>query len=837
MNHQLPMNNKTITNSQIQHWDHIPKAKWAPYKKTSSFTELINMSQTLPEHRSLSVLKRINHRVTTQVDGNQPITPVEDIFNIVADPDILRIGFAQIKKNKGALTPGSTPDTADDFSNDRFYNLSKKLKSGLFTWNPIRRIYVEKPGKPEKRPLGLPDFDDKVVQAAIRLVIECIYEPIFEKLNSNFGFRPKKDPNQAIVKITGLAQGTYHAIEGDIKGAYNDVNHNILMDQLATTIQDTKFLNLIRSALKAGIMDQGVYEDTLLGIPQGGIVSPLLFNIYMHTFDLFVHNDLPKRISEKLSPDQQILKVAPDYDRNRSTFRRTRVQLAKLNSIDDVRPEPFYNHVQKSQYLKKIIIIPNNSTLEDKTKKINALLENYNHDRDRGTIFNWRKSFKTYLLNQLSEQEKSNLLIEYTQVKERALHDADRIRSQTRYLESKPLKLAYIRYADDWVIFTSGDLETATMVKTEVADFLKDKLKLTLSLEKTRVTNLQKSKVQFLGFEIYFPTNAHLVKTSKETTQRYRSLQIFPDVQRLESRYLLKGYLDKYNRPREVGFLTVLTDQEIIRKFNQFMMGFANYYIRTITFPSRINRWVYINYYACLKTLATKHRMSVKSVIQTYGFKDKSDPLLNWYKQKPSNLRIAVKYHFNNDEKWEVLLNYHELMSKALRLRHATDDDEIIIPTIDFLTLNKVNFRTRFKSESGCAVCASPSHALHHIKPLRHKGERYSGYKGFDKIVAALGRKQIPVCKNCHQNIHSGKYDGLSLDDLYDIRMGAPESLLRFSNTPSRPSGQKSSKSENSSGGNKSSEKKSPDFVIDEKSRTYFSGSLNNYFKQKTNYD
>ena len=829
MNHQLPMNNKTISNSQIQHWDHIPKAKWAPFKKQKSFTDLINNSQTLPQHRSLSVLKRINQRVTSQVKHNQPITPVEDIFNIVADPDILRIGFAQIKNNKGALTPGSTPDTADDFSNERFYNLSRKLKSGLYTWNPIRRIYVEKPGKPEKRPLGLPDFEDKVVQAAIRLALECVYEPIFDKLNCNFGFRPKKDPNQAITKVVGLAQGTYHAIEGDIKGAYNDVNHNILMDQLGTTIQDKRFLNLIRSALKAGIMDQGVYEDTLLGIPQGGIVSPLLFNIYMHTFDLFVHNELPTIIS----PNPQISKVDPDYERNRSTVRRIRVQLEKLNSIYDVRPEPFFEHVQKFQYLRKII--PNNSTLEEKTNKINALLETYNHDKDRVTLFNWRKSFKTYLLNQLSDQEKSNLLIEFTQSKERALHDADRIRSQTRYLESKPLKLAYIRYADDWVIFTSGDLETATKVKAVAADFLKDKLKLTLSLEKTRITDLQKSKVQFLGFEIYFPTNAHLVKTSKGTTQRYRSLQIFPDVQRLESRYLLKGYMDKKNRPREVGFLTVLTDQEIIRKFNQFMMGFANYYIRAITYPSRINRWVYINYFACLKTLATKHRMSVKSVIQTYGFKDKSDTTLNWYKPKPSNLRIAVKYHFNNVEKWEVLLNYHELMSKALRLRHAKDDDEIIIPTIDFLTLNKVNFRTRFKSESGCAVCASPSHALHHIKPLKHKGGRYSGYKGFDKIVAALGRKQIPVCKNCHQNIHSGKYDGLSLDDLYDIRMVAPESLLRFSDSPTRPSGQKSSKSKNSSDENKSSEKKSPDVVIDEKARTYFSGSLNNYFKQKTN--
>ena len=829
MNYQLPMNKETKTNSQIQHWDDIPKAKWAPYTKTESFTQLINENQTYPQHKSLIVLKNINTRIRQETytrGGPINITPVDDIFNIATDIDILRIGFAQIKNNKGALTPGSTTDTADDFTNDKLLDLSIKLRKGTFKWNPIRRIHVEKPGKPEKRPLGLPDFEDKVVQAAIRLVLECIYEPQFEVHNFNYGFRPKKDPNTAVQQINRLAQGTYHAIEGDIKGAYNDVDHNILMDNLSLVIADKKFLNLVRSALKAGIMDKGVYEDTFLGIPQGGIVSPLLFNIYMYSFDQFVHDELPQIIS----PTSQPYKVASDYEKNRSTVRRTRKQLARLGDISDVRPEPFQEHFKKSEYLKKIL--PPDPALKEKADKIDDLLQSYNHDKDRATLYNWRNSLKKYILDRLSDQEKANLLTEYTQLKQRASTEADAIRLQTRYLESKPLKITYIRYADDWVIFTSGDFETAARIKNTVAEFLKDKLKMTLSLEKTRITNLQKSKVQFLGFEIYFPTNAHLVKTSKGTVQRFRSLQIHPDNRRLESRYLLKGYIDKQHRPREVGFLTVLTDQEIIRKFNQFMMGLANYYIRTISYPSRINRWIYVNYYCCLKTLATKHRNSVKGVIQKYGYKDISNPNLNWFKPKASELRIATKYTFNGQERWEVLLNYHELMSRALKLResdpHATDNT---IETIDFMSLNKVNFRTRFKSESGCAVCAQPSYALHHIRPLKHKGGRYTGYKGFDKIVAALGRKQIPVCKQCHQNIHSGKYDGASLDDLYDIRMVAPESLLKFSKSPGKP---KPSDSEDSSDGPKNKENKHPPFVIDEKARTYSSESLKQYFNRKT---
>lgn len=325
-----------------------------------------------------------------------------------------------------------------------------------------------------------------------------------------------------------------------------------------------------------------------------------------------------------------------------------------------------------------------------------------------------------------------------------------------------------------------------------------------------------------------------MIRTSKGTTQRFRSLQIFPDTQRLESRYLLKQYVDKDFMPREVGFLTVLTDQEIIRKFNQFMMGFVNYYIRAINYPSRLNRWIYINYYCCLKTLATKHRTSVGKIISSYGFKDISNPNLNWFKPRASDLRIAVKYKFNQEERWEVLLNYQEVMCKAMKLREPQSGGITAnIPTIDFLTLNKVNFRTRFKSETMCAVCNSPSYALHHIRPLKHKGGRFVGHKGFDKLVAALGRKQIPVCFTCHNNIHAGKYDGLSLDDLYDIRLVAPEGLLRFSDTPARPTGKKSSNKIVSSGGNNSNTGNSPSFVIDVSARTYYSESLNNYYKTK----
>ncbi len=806
---------KKVDPNRTEHWDQIVKVKWAPYERQESVTETIEAARgSIPKHGSLEVLERINRRVTMQVKNKQPITPVRDLMNLVSDPEILRIAWAQIKNNKGTLTPGSTPETAEEFTNERLTRLSEDLRGGTFRWRPARRIYVEKPGKPEKRPLGMPDFADKVVQGALRLVLESVYEPIFEKHHHNYGFRPKKDPAAAIEKIRGLAQGTSFATEGDIKGAYNDVDHNTFMEYLSQVIQDKKVLRLIRAALQAGIMDDGVYEDTFLGIPQGGIVSPLFFNIYMHQFDLFVQNELPTIIS----PGPRTHKVAANYDRNRSTVRRADKTMERVNRLEDLRPEPFYRHASQSPYLRKVL--PGDSILGEKARAISYLAAK--NTKERATLSNWRTSFKKYVVNRLTESEKANLLTEYKENLLSTRKVANDLRAKTNYWEDKPQKIAYIRYADDWTIFSSGNKETAERIKLVVAEFLKYKLGLTLSLEKTRITDLRKSKVQFLGFEIYFNTHAHMVKTSKGTSQRFRSLIILPDTERLESRFRLKKYVDSRGMPREVGFLTVLEDHEIIRKYNQFMMGLTNYYVRSISYPSRLNRWMYIMYYSCLKTLATKHRLTVAKVIRRYGFRDKSNPNLNWHKPRASDLRISAKYRRNDETKWEVLLNYNEIMARAIPLRHAFRESEIAIPTIDFLTLNKVNFRTKFKSDTACAVCNAPVYQMHHIKPLKHKGGRYLGYKGFDKIVAALGRKQIPVCRGCHSNIHSGKYDGMSLHDLYDIRLVAPESMLQLGTPPQKsPSKGKPPKLRPSLP------------VLDEKERTYFSESLNLYYTQK----
>ena len=143
---------------------------------------------------------------------------------------------------------------------------------------------LKKGEKPKMRPLGIPTFEDRIIQEAIRIILNVIYEPTFEKNNLNYGFRENKSTHHAILKTKYNGTGLSMAIEGYIKGAYDNVDHDILLKILSHRILDKDFLKLIYQGFKCGLLDQGQYQDTITGVPQGGIASPILFNIYMHEF-------------------------------------------------------------------------------------------------------------------------------------------------------------------------------------------------------------------------------------------------------------------------------------------------------------------------------------------------------------------------------------------------------------------------------------------------------------------------------------------------------------------------------------------------------------------------
>src|SRR6266436_6855798 len=215
--------------------------------------------------------------------------PLDDVYRQLYNPDMYLRAYARLYTNDGAMTPGITEETVDDMSTEKIANIIEAIRYERWKWTPVRRKNIPK-RKGGTRPLGMPTWSDKVVQDVIRSILEAYYEPQFSQ--HSHGFRPKKGCQTALRDIHETWTGTKWFIEGDIKGCFENIDHHILMNILRENIQDNRFLRLIEGALKAGYCEEWTYHPTLSGTPQGGIVSPILSNIYMDRLDRFVETTL-----------------------------------------------------------------------------------------------------------------------------------------------------------------------------------------------------------------------------------------------------------------------------------------------------------------------------------------------------------------------------------------------------------------------------------------------------------------------------------------------------------------------------------------------------------------
>lgn len=214
-----------------------------------------------------------------------------DLFNLLYDKEWLRLAHDRVKQNSGSLTAGCdriNVRTFDENLEDNLQKLAQELKSGIFKPLPVRRVYIPKSGD-KLRPLGIPSIKDRIVQEALRMILEPIYEADFSQYS--FGFRPNRctmDAIKCILWSTNERKRYFWTIEGDISSYFDTVNHRKLVRLLRRRIKDEKILDLIWKFLKAGVMERKLFKDTQLGVPQGGIVSPLLANVYLHELDKYM---------------------------------------------------------------------------------------------------------------------------------------------------------------------------------------------------------------------------------------------------------------------------------------------------------------------------------------------------------------------------------------------------------------------------------------------------------------------------------------------------------------------------------------------------------------------
>jgi group II intron reverse transcriptase/maturase len=215
--------------------------------------------------------------------------PLQRVYRSLYSEDLFLKAYGKIYSNRGATTPGTEADTADGMSLERIRRIIAALRQERYHFRPVRRVHIPK-NNGKTRPLGIPNFTDKLVQEALRLILEAYYEPRFR--NSSHGFRPSRGCHTALTAIQQRFRGAVWFIEGDIRGCFDHIDHDILMDILARDIHDGRLLNLIRQSLQAGVMEDWRYEKTYSGTPQGGILSPLLANIYLHELDAYVEDHL-----------------------------------------------------------------------------------------------------------------------------------------------------------------------------------------------------------------------------------------------------------------------------------------------------------------------------------------------------------------------------------------------------------------------------------------------------------------------------------------------------------------------------------------------------------------
>ena len=209
----------------------------------------------------------------------------ERLYRILFNEEMYYVAYQRIYAKPGNMTAGADGKTIDRMSLNRIEKLITSLKDESYQPKPSKRVYIpKKNGK--MRPLGVPTFDDKLLQEVVRMVLEAIYEGQFD--NHSHGFRPKRSCHTALTDIQKTFSGVKWFVEGDIKGFFDNINHQILIDGMKERISDDRFIRLIRKFLKAGYLENWKFHNSYSGTPQGGIISPILANIYLDKLDKYM---------------------------------------------------------------------------------------------------------------------------------------------------------------------------------------------------------------------------------------------------------------------------------------------------------------------------------------------------------------------------------------------------------------------------------------------------------------------------------------------------------------------------------------------------------------------
>ena len=278
--------------------------------------------------------------------------PLTQLYRQMFNKDLYLLAYGNIYSNQGAMTPGTGGETADGMSEEKIGEIIDRMRHERYRFSPARRTYIPKKNG-TLRPLGIPAWSDKLVGEVVRLLLEAYYEPGFS--DRSHGFRKGRGCHTALREIRETWTGTTWFIEGDIRDCFGSLDQEILLGILAEKIHDQRFLRLMRNMLRAGYLEDWEYHETLSGCPQGGVVSPVLSNIYLHKLDEYVERELIPQYTRgerrKVNPEYNRGKARQNYARkhgDRTKVRDLEKQLRTLPSRDTM--DPGYRRLKYSRY-------------------------------------------------------------------------------------------------------------------------------------------------------------------------------------------------------------------------------------------------------------------------------------------------------------------------------------------------------------------------------------------------------------------------------------------------------------------------------------------------------
>lgn len=595
-----------------------------------------------------------------------------DLYRLLYRPGYYVMAYERLKSSPGNMTPGPDGTTLDGFSMQEIESIIGRMRDESFQFSRARRQHIPKE-KGGTRPLGIAPPRDKVVQEVMRMILEAIYDsphgPTFRP--SSHGFRPGRGCHTALKALRTQWSGTTWIVEGDVKAAFDNIDHDLLIRALRFRISDERFLNLVRKALTAGYYEFRMPVDSELGTPQGSVLSPILCNVFLHELDKFaeglaLRHDKGKERAR--NPEYRV--IERQIERLRWKIQRTTDEAERSARVEELRA-----------LKKRLVQVP--SVIDDGS---------------------------------------------YIRVK-------------------------YLRYADDFVIGVNGPRALAEQLREDVAVFMRDALRLTLSMEKTHIRNAKTEEAFFLGTRVSVGSTSPRVtmvtrngRTFARRTAGWTPLMYAP-IQRLIGRLHSKGYCDAEGNPQPKLARTGLDDDQIVSMTGAVLNGLLNYYSFADNY-CQLGRIQYILKFSAALTLATKHRLSLARVFARYG----------------KELTVKVTTAKGKVRKIALPLETDWKKSPTRFLSGGVRSPEDVINTYRRL-------RTRSKLGMHCVVCDNDDGVvMHHLRHIRKMGEKV---EGFSRLMATLNRKQIPVCEPCHKKIHKGQYDGLKLSDLANPRIAA----------------------------------------------------------------